>query len=104
MFKDAKYGKLGVGAIMVCDGWEVVPCEEVWAPHCEEGLVGRLFGMLVPNKVEPSKVDPKTIALTGVWDDWDDVSAKLGIPSNIGGRFNKCLEQRRFCGSPMMLD
>ena len=62
MFGDAKYGKLGVGAIMACDGWEVVPCEEVWAPpHCEEGLVGRLFGMLVTNKAEPSKVDPKTL-------------------------------------------
>jgi hypothetical protein len=30
--------------------------------------VGGLFGILVPSKVEPSKVDPKIVALTGVCD------------------------------------
>jgi len=28
MFRDAKYGKMGVGPAMVCGGWKMVPCKE----------------------------------------------------------------------------
>ena len=57
---------------------------------------------LDPSKVEPSKEDPKIVALTGVWECGADELARLGTPPRIGGRFNKCLEWWGFCGSPMM--
>jgi hypothetical protein len=45
-----------------------------------------------PSNVEPSKDDPKTVALTGVCEGGADELARLGIPSKIGGRFSKRLE------------
>jgi hypothetical protein len=55
-----------------------------------------------PSNVEPSKADPKTVALTGVCEGGVNELARLGTPPRIGGRFSKCLERRGFCGSPMM--
>jgi hypothetical protein len=55
-----------------------------------------------PSNVEPSKVDPKIVALTGVCDDGVDELEKLGTPPKIGGRLRKSLEQREFYGSPMV--
>jgi hypothetical protein len=66
--------------------------------------VGELFWVLVPNKVDPSKVDPRIVALTGVCDGCVDVSAKLGTPPKIGGRFLKHRDRWGCCGSPMVLD
>jgi len=57
-----------------------------------------------PSNVEPSKVDPKTVALTGVCEGGADELARLVTPPRIGGRFSKHLERRGFCGSPMMSD
>jgi hypothetical protein len=42
--------------------------------------------------VEPRKYDPKTVALTGVWESMADELARLGTPPRMGGRFSKCLE------------
>jgi hypothetical protein len=45
-----------------------------------------------PSNVEPSKADPKTVALTGVCEGGVDEVARLGTPPKIGGRFSKRLE------------
>jgi hypothetical protein len=58
---------------------------------------------VVPSKVYPSNVEPRTVALTGVCDGCDDVSAKLGTPPKIGGRFLKRQDRRGCYGSPMVL-
>jgi hypothetical protein len=50
--------------------------------------MGGLFWIVVPSEVDPSKANPKTVALTGVCVGCTDVSAKLGTPPNIGGRFS----------------
>jgi hypothetical protein len=57
-----------------------------------------------PSNVEPSKADPKIVALIGVCEGGVDELARLGTPSKIGGRFSKHLEGRGFYGSPMMFD
>jgi hypothetical protein len=57
-----------------------------------------------PSNVEPSKVDPKIVALTGVCEGGANEVARLGTPPKIGGRFSKSLERWGFCGSPMMSD
>ena len=45
-----------------------------------------------PSNVEPSKDDPKTVALTGVCEGGVDELARLGTPPKIGGSFSKHLE------------
>jgi hypothetical protein len=45
-----------------------------------------------PSNVEPSKVDPKTVALTGVCEGGSDELERLVTPPRIGGRFSKRLE------------
>jgi hypothetical protein len=45
-----------------------------------------------PSNVEPSKDDPKTVALTGVCEGAVDELAIPGTPPKIGGRFSKRLE------------
>ena len=45
-----------------------------------------------PSNVEPSKVDPRTLALTRVCEGDADELARLGTPPKIGGRFSKHLE------------
>jgi hypothetical protein len=55
-----------------------------------------------PSNVEPSKVDPRTMAVTGVCEGGVDELERLRTPPKIGGRFRKHLEGRGFCGSPMM--
>jgi hypothetical protein len=55
-----------------------------------------------PSNVEPSKVDPKIVALTGVCEGVVDEWARPGTPPKIGGRFSKHRERQGFCGSPMM--
>ena len=57
-----------------------------------------------PSNVEPSKVYPKIVALTGVCEGGADELARLGNPPKIGGRFSKHLERWGFCGSPMISD
>jgi hypothetical protein len=57
-----------------------------------------------PSNVEPSKVDPKRVALIGVCEGGADERARPDTPPKIGGRFSKHHEQWGFCGSPMMLD
>ena len=52
-----------------------------------------------PSKVEPSKADPRMVALTGVCE-----RVRPDIPPKIGGRLSKRRERRGFCGSPMMSD
>jgi hypothetical protein len=42
--------------------------------------------------VEPSKVDPKKILLTGVWGSMADEWARIGNPPRMGGIFSKRLE------------
>ena len=58
---------------------------------------------VVPSKVEPSKADPKMVALTGVCEGGTDERVRSGTPPKIGGRLSKRRERRGFCGSPMML-
>jgi len=45
-----------------------------------------------PSNVEPSKSDPKTVALTRVCEGGVIKLARLGTPPKIGGRFSKHLE------------
>jgi hypothetical protein len=45
-----------------------------------------------PSNVETSKVDPRTVALTGVCEGGADELARLGTPPKIRGRFSKHLE------------
>jgi hypothetical protein len=45
-----------------------------------------------PINVEPSKVDPKIVSLTGVCDGGADELARLGTAPKIGGRLIKRLE------------
>jgi hypothetical protein len=45
-----------------------------------------------PSNVEPSKADPKIVALTGVCEGGADELARLVTPPIIGGRFSKHLE------------
>jgi len=45
--------------------------------------VGDFFWVLMPIKVNPSKDDPRIMALTGVCDGFFDVSSKMGKPPNI---------------------
>jgi hypothetical protein len=54
---------------------------------------------VVPSKVEPSKADPRMVALTGVCE-----RVRPDTPPKIGGRLSKRRERRGFCGSPMMSD
>ena len=83
---------------------ELVPCEKVWdLPPCGGGFGCELLGILVSIKVSPINLDPITISLTGVCDGTIDVSAKLGTPQKIRGKFLKPLEWRGYCGSPMIL-
>jgi hypothetical protein len=42
--------------------------------------------------VEPRKVDPKIVSLTGVWGIMVDELPILGTPPRMGGRFSKHLE------------
>jgi hypothetical protein len=42
-----------------------------------------------PSKVEPIKVDPKIVALTGVCEGGVDEWARPDTPPKIGGRFSK---------------
>jgi hypothetical protein len=42
-----------------------------------------------PSNVEPSKVDPKIVALTRVCEGGDDVWVRPDTPPKIGGRFSK---------------
>jgi hypothetical protein len=51
------------------------------------------------SKVEPSKADPKMVALTRVCE-----RVRPDTPPKIGGRLSKRRERRGFCGSPMMSD
>jgi hypothetical protein len=55
-----------------------------------------------PSNVEPRKVDPKIVALTGVCEGGADEVVRLGTLPKIGGTFSKHLERRGLCGSPMM--
>jgi hypothetical protein len=55
-----------------------------------------------PSNVEPSKDDPKIVALTGVCEGGADEWARPSTPPKIGGRFSKHREQQGLCGSPMM--
>jgi hypothetical protein len=43
--------------------------------------------------VEPSKVDPKTVELIGVWGSMADELERLGTPPRMGGRLRKHLEK-----------
>ena len=45
-----------------------------------------------PSNVEPSKDDPRIVALTGVCEGGANELARLGTPPKIGGRFNNHLE------------
>jgi hypothetical protein len=45
-----------------------------------------------PSNVEPSKDDPKIVALTRVCEDGVDEVARLGTPPKIEGRLSKRLE------------
>ena len=45
-----------------------------------------------PSNVEPRKVDPKIVALTGVCEGGVNELARLVTPPRIGGRFSKNLE------------
>jgi hypothetical protein len=45
-----------------------------------------------PSNVEPSKVDTKIVALTGVCEGGVDEWERLETPPKIGGRFSKHLE------------
>jgi hypothetical protein len=47
---------------------------------------------LDPSNVEPSKANPRIVALTGVCEGGVDELARLGTPPKIGGRFSKRLE------------
>jgi hypothetical protein len=42
-----------------------------------------------PSNVEPSKADPKIVALTGVCEGGVDEWARPDTPPKIGGRFSK---------------
>jgi hypothetical protein len=55
-------------------------------------------------KVEPSKVDPNMVALTGVCEGGTDERVRPDTPPKIGGRLSKRRERRGFYGSPMMSD
>jgi hypothetical protein len=44
---------------------------------------------VVPSNVEPSKANPKTVALTGVCEGGADKWARPDTPPKIGGRFSK---------------
>jgi hypothetical protein len=55
-----------------------------------------------PSNVEPSKADPKIVALTRVCEGGADERARPDTPPKIGGRLRKRHEKRGFCGSPMM--
>ena len=50
--------------------------------------MGGLFWIVVPSEVDPSKANPKIVALTCVCASCTDVSAKLGTPPQIGERFS----------------
>jgi hypothetical protein len=50
--------------------------------------MGGFLWIVMSRKVEPSKANPKTVALIGVCVGCTDVSSKLGTPPNIGGRFS----------------
>ena len=52
---------------------------------------------VVPSKVEPSKADPRMVALTGVCE-----RVRPDTPPRMGGRLSKRRDRRGFCGSPMM--
>jgi hypothetical protein len=58
----------------------------------------------VHKKLDPRKVDPRTVALTGVCEGCIYVLTKWGIPPKIGGRFLKRLERQGCCGSPIIMD
>ena len=45
-----------------------------------------------PSNVEPSKVDPKIVALIGVCEVGADEQAQPDTPPKIGGRLSKCRE------------
>ena len=116
MLRDAKYGIGGFGGGFVCVGnglvpWEgfggfvLLPWEEVSPPPpCEGELVDGWPWELDPRKVEPSKADPKIVALTGVWHGWSVELERLGTPPRIGGRFCKHLEWWGLCESLMVSD
>ena len=53
-----------------------------------------------PSNVEPSKADPKTIALTGVCEGGADEWARPETPPKIGGRLRKHREQWGFLWVP----
>jgi hypothetical protein len=55
-----------------------------------------------PSNVEPSRVDPMIVALTGVCEGGTDERVRPDTPPKIGVRLSKRCEQRGFCGSPMM--
>jgi hypothetical protein len=59
---------------------------------------------LDPSKVEPSKDDSNSVALTGECEGGADELARLVTPPRIGGRLRNHLERWGFCGSPMMFD
>ena len=49
---------------------------------------------MVSSKVDPSKANPRIVALIGVCVGCVDVSAKLGTPPKIGGRFSNVYNDR----------
>ena len=49
-----------------------------------------------PSNVEPSKADPKIVALIGVCEGGADELERQGTPPKIGGRFSKRLERWGF--------
>jgi hypothetical protein len=53
-----------------------------------------------PSNVEPSKADPRTVALTRVCEGGADEWARLGTLPKIGGRFSRHLERRGFLWVP----
>ena len=55
-----------------------------------------------PSNVEPSKADPKMVALAGVCGGGTFERVRPDTPPKIGGRFSKRHERRGFCGSPMI--
>ena len=52
-----------------------------------------------PSNVEPRKVDPKIVALTGVCEGGSLEWERPDTPPKIGGRFSKNHERRGFFGS-----
>ena len=66
--------------------------------------INGLFWIVVPSKVDLSKVDPKTVTLIVMCASCVVVSTKLGTPPKIEERFLRHLEWWGCCGSPMILD